>query len=663
MEIVMKEIIFPAKELLNYDLETLRNALTGEFYLEFEDGVLKTNDRETILTLVLWQWIKDRPIELFQRHHISKVIEKRALHVNTHMQLLNTIHWDIYETYKTKGRFKDTQLLEELVEEMYVHGNNFYNYLSIWMEEEVATVSIRDVIDLFNVKEIDEVLSTVEPKDSSILETTKAITQLIAKSDIKSIKENNSVRLARSGVIKTDQLVQALAPTGYIEDLGGEIFKKPLLSNYTDGHRNLYDLMVESRKASLSIEATKSDLEIASYQSRKLELLNESIMAVHPGDCGTKGYIPYRIRKVNGLTRSDLELLEGKYYYLPDDPDKTLHELKRTDDHLIGRIINLRTITHCAHPDPNGVCETCLGAMALTIPNKTNLGHLVTTDLYAFIIQRQLSKKHFLSNTVGKKIELREEDKKYVRLGRDGISYFFTDELKGKPFKITIGSEDGNDLVDVVYMDNLDKVSLNRVSQLGDVTIEIDYGAYVDTKPAILGDNKRKASFTTFALKHIKENKDWTVDAKGRFTIDMTGWDVKQPFAVVPMKADSLADFIKEFKNQVESDAKNEDIRDIAIDPDDFLLDIFGLVNSELSLNFAQIEAVVYGIMIRDAAEKRMELPKPWSKKGIGIMMRAMDLRSLSSSMAYENHVKIFSSMKSFIVRNRLNHPFDKLLM
>jgi len=654
-----KEIVFPARDLLKYDLLDLKNSLTGTFHLEFEDGILATNDRETILTVVLWEWIKDRPIDLFKRHHITEHMKKRNFNGNSHMNLLNVIHWDIYEKYKIKGRFKDNDLLEQLSEELYIHGNNFYNNMCIWMEEEVATVSIRDVIDLFDVKEIKESLETLTPKESSVLGVTRDITNLIAKSDIEDIKRNNVVRMARSGVIKTDQLVQAIAPTGFIEDLGGEIFKYPLLSNYTDGHRNLYDIMVESRKAAQAIEATKTDLELSAYQSRKQELLNEAIMTVHPGDCGTIEYTTFKIRKNNGLTKTDLELLAGKYYFLPNDPDKTLYELKLTDTHLYGKLINLRTITHCAHPDPNGVCETCLGALSLTIPNKTNLGQLMTTDLYAFIIQRQLSKKHYMSNTVVKRLEVHDDDKRFIRVGKDGVSYYFTEELDGKTFKISVGKDDGNNLADVLYVDNFDKLPLNRISEIGSFILEVDYGDYTDTKPIILGDGKRKASFTADALKHIKKKKDWAIEPKGEMTINMTGWDINKPLAIVPMKADSLIDFSTRFKAQIESDAKNEFIRNSAIDPDEFLIDTFDLLNSELSLNMAQVETVVYGVMIRDAESGRYELPKPWSRKGLGVMKRVMSGRSLSAAMAFEDHSKTFSSLKSFTITNRLDHVMD----
>ncbi|BAQ02736.2 hypothetical protein [Ralstonia phage RSL2] len=650
--------------MLKYSHRQLSEVLTGEFYLEFEDGQLLTNDRETNFTMPMWDWIRKRPIPLKKRHHISNSMAKKTFHKNMHMDLLNIIHWDIYEAYKKTGRFGDYDLLEELTKEFYEYGNVMYNLLAVKMGTSVSTVSIKDVIKLFKVPEIADLLEKMRPTEESVLGTTQGITKLISKSTNPEIMNNRAVRMARAGVIKTNQLVQAIAPTGYIEDLGGEIFKYPLMSNYTDGHRSLYDNMVESRKASQAIEATKAELEDAVYQSRRQEILNEILMNVHPGDCGTKGFIPYKIRETNDLTASDLELNEGKYYMLPEDPTETLYELKSTDEHLIGKIIHMRSILHCAHPDPNGVCESCLGAISLTIPKRTNLGQLMTTDLYAFIIQRQLSKKHYLANSVVQKLRVAEEDAQYLEVGRDGISYYFTENLKGLNYKMIISHDEGKSLTDVMYLTDIDRVSIGRITEIGSMALEIEHKGkveYVDRRPFILGTGKRMASFSHDMLKYVKEQY-WEIDDKNNFVIDMSNWDYRKPFAFVPMKNDSLIDFSLGFKSHIESEVKKEEIRDQFTDVDAFLIDTYELLNSELTINMAQVEVAVYGISIRSAKYGDYSLPKPWSKRGIGVMSRAMAMRSLGSTMAFEKHTIIFSSVESFIVKNRPDHPFDAIL-
>lgn len=658
----MSNIVFPANELLEYSSYQLDQVLTGEFHLEFSDGVLFTNDRETNFTMPLWDYIRDRKIPLKKHHHLTHLMAQRMFHKNIHMDILSNIYWDIYEEYRQFGRFGDYELLEKLTAELYQHSNKQYNLQVIRMEDEVVGVSIVDVVQLFDIPEVHDILKTATPTEQSVIAVNNGITKLFSKSKSPAVANKMMVRMARAGVIKAAQLVQAVAPTGYIEDIDGSIFKYPLMSNYTDGHRSLYDNMVESRKAGQAIEATKAELEEAVYQSRRQEILNEIIMTVHPGDCGTKSFTPTKLVQDNGLTESDLVLHAGKYYFDAGGNPADLKEIRPTDEFLYGRIINMRSILHCAHADSNGVCETCLGTMALTIPRRTNLGQLMTTDLYAFIIQLQLSKKHHLANSIIQKLSLSDDDKKFLAVGNDGISYYFTEHMQNAKFKITIPHDDGKSLTDVLYLADITKISIARLTEIGSIRLEIDYGAYTDARPFILGTGKRKASFSHEMLAFVKE-KYWDTDEKSNnFIIDMEGWDVTKPFAYVPMKNDSMADFSLGFKAHIESDVKKEDMRDTMIDPDEYLKDTYDLLNRKLSINMAQVEVAVLGIMIRSAKNDQYALPKPWSDRGVGVMSLAMALRSLAATMAFEKHTIIFNSVKSFINKNRPDHPMDAIL-
>ena len=654
--------IFPAEELLKYSYRELKEVLTGEFYLEFDDGVLFTNDRETIVCMPLWDWIRKRRIKLLKKHHLSYAISKKMFNKNTHMELLSSIHWDIYDEYKKNGRYSDQDLLEELTEELYEHGNVFYNLMCVWMEDEISTVTIGDIIKLFDIKEIDEILSKARPTEESVLNTTREITRVFGKSTNPEVVNKNAIRYARAGVVKLNQLVQAVAPTGYIEGIDGSIFPNPLMSNYTDGHRSLHDNMVESCKASQAIEATKAELEDAVYQSRRQEILNQILMTIHPGDCGTKHFKTTRLKRENGLTATDLYLMAGKNYFLPGEDPSELKKIEMTDEHLYDTIIHMRTINHCAHRDSNGICETCLGGMAETIPRKTNLGQIMTTDLYAYLIQRQLSKKHYLANSIVQKLQVSGDDAKYLAVGRDGVSYHFAKGMENANFKIIISYEEGKSLTDLVYLEDLRRVAISRLTSFRSMSIEIDHGMYSDRRPFLVGTAKRPSSFSHEMLEYIKE-QSWERDDLDNFIIDMSKWDVSKPFAYVPMKNDSLIDFSINFKNHIESDVKKEEQRDLFTDPDTFLEETYELLNKELTINHAQVEVAVYGIMIQSAANSEYALPKPWSKsRGIGVMNKAMALRSLGGGMAFENHSAIFSSTSSFITTNRPDTVMDCVL-
>jgi hypothetical protein len=584
--------------------------------------------------------------------------------------LLNKILWDIYEHYKV-GRYVNRELIEVLNAELYEFGNNQYNDLVRKLSRFATTVSILDMVDLFEIPEIDYELAKIAPTEDGVLGVTKRVTDLLKSSNVPDIKNNRLVRMARSGVIKMNQLAQGMVPTGYIEDLAGVTMPEPLLSNYTDGHRSLYDSVTESLKAGQAINATKAELEDAVYQSRRQEILNEIIGEVQPGDCGTEGGLWFKVltKEENNCTGSDLELLAGKYYYNPDNM-KELLEIKPSDTHLLGKTIKMRVITHCAHPDPNGVCETCLGAISFTIPERTNIGQLMTTNLYAFIIQRQLSKKHYLASSIVQKVTLNHSDKRFLKMGDDGISYYFADRLRGKKVRLYINPVEGDNMVELMGIDSIESVAIARLTELTGISIEAvnpvaDRHGFVieDREPMMLGTDKRRASLTHEMLNYIKKVY-WKVEEKtNNFIIEMDGWDFDRPFAVLPMKNDSLIDFSNSFKKHIESDVKQTEHRDLRIDPDNFLVDTFRLINSELNINMPQVEVAVYGSMIRSHEDRDYALPKPWTKKGVAVMGNAMAYRDLGAAMAYERHAQLFASPGSFIYRNRQSHPLSHILM
>ena len=661
---------FVAEELLKYTKEELAEVLTGQFALEFSDGVIQTNADETIYTLNLWEFIRMHPIPLKKAYHVADYMSRKMLGKNSHMEIVNNMIWDAYEIYR-EGDAIDKALIDRLTYDAYETANLHYNDLVVRYSTRLMPVSFLDIAELFDVEEVDEILSKTKPNERSILATNRALDKLFKTSTNPKIARNRYVMMARAGLVKMNQLVQQFGPSGYIEDINTDIFPVPLMSNYTDGHRSLYDNEVESRKATQAHNATKAELEDAVYQSRGQGFVNSAVARINPGDCHTNEYLIHRLQdtKDNGLLKSDVFLMQGKHVALVSKPDEWF-ELTADRVDLIGELVYIRTITHCADHDPNGVCEKCYGAMALTLPERTNPGALTTQNLYAYIIQRQLSKKHYLGNSVVQKVQIFGDDQKFLRVGEDGISYYLVENPEVTKMKLVISGKDGKNITDVLHLDNVETVNIARITEVGSITLKMDKlmkmgkGSAVigDKRSFILGTKKRLASFSHAFLAHVKKMY-WEVDANNNFVVDMTGWDFNQPLAHVPKRNASLIDFSDAYKDHLDSTVKLAEQRAVRTDPDEFLMETYKLVNEEMEVNFSQIETVVYGAMIRSMEENDYALPKPWSKKGIGVLSTTMAMRSLAAPMAYEQQLAIFNNLKSFVVTNRLDHPYDAVFM
>jgi hypothetical protein len=102
--------------------------------------------------------------------------------------------------------------------------------------------------------------------------------------------------------------------------------------------------------------------------------------------------------------------------------------------------------------------------------------------------------------------------------------------------------------------------------------------------------------------------------------------------------------------------------RDKNVRPDDALIELYDLVNSKLDVNLTVLDVVLYEAMIVSAEDGDYSLPKPWTDEGLGVMSLSMLSRSLSATMAFEDHREAITDPISFISTNRMDHPFDVAL-
>lgn len=115
--------------------------------------------------------------------------------------------------------------------------------------------------------------------------------------------------------------------------------------------------------------------------------------------------------------------------------------------------------------------------------------------------------------------------------------------------------------------------------------------------------------------------------------------------------------------NMLESSVVESTTRNIATTPDSALIDLFDLVNEKLVVNIAVLEVVLYGSMVVSIKDGDYSLPKPWTSKNLGVMRMSMQNRSLSAAFAYEGHRELLVNPASYIKTNRMDHPFDGLLL
>lgn len=662
-----------ARKLLAMTTDDLWETLTGRFILIFDDNEeLETNWRKTVISSYAWefhrQWSKT---PLLKHHHIDALLGKKRYSASTPLDLLGNCMWSVYEIYgDAVGR-------DVLAQRIYQLNNIIYNEMSYRCEADVGSM---DILDWMEVLDHPKIIAMKEKVKDAVNKTPDEGGRMIkeAYGVIDDVLGNgqdlpmNAVSLAlRSRLVNANQVQQSIGPRGYLTDIDSDQFRYPIIPGYVEGIRSLYDSVIESRSAAKALQFSKSPLQEAEYFSRRLQLMCQTVRTLHQNcDCGTTETLRWQVRgkEVNEegdeVFGGDLPLLVGKFYI--DEKSGGLRVIrgdKHDHEHLIGKSIRLRSVIHCAHPDPYGVCATCFGELSLSVlDDRTNLGHMCCTSMTQKSSQSVLSVKHLDSSAAVEPASLTLDEKKFFKISADGMSYLLADRLKGKPVKLIIPAMFAPNITDVLANHSIDDLNIRQVSEMREIAVQVKEGnVEFDPERVNTSKDRRLASLTYPMLRHIRKVR-WDFNANNDYVIDMTGWDWNEPVMTLPLIHFNMSDHSKDIASMLESSKKQMEARDKDVSPDAFLVELYNLVNDKLTVNLAVLEVVLYGAMIISAEDDDYRLPKPWTDRGLGVMDMTMDRRSLSATMAYEGHYDVFISPESYTKKNRPDHPMDALI-
>lgn len=680
-----------AQKLLGYTPEQLWDSLEGDFILLFGDEEVPTNHREVIYSSYVWAFHRRFPkTPLKKTHHIQSVTKGKELPAQAHLKLINAVFWDVFDAYRDD--YSDPRvLLDELSLMVYQITNHMYNELSVRLEAFVTSLDITDFIAITQhppiaqaQRETEELVHQlydreIDPmvKDSSQAVAEAKIVEIneLIQSEINTAPELRLNPLAvaiRTGIARMGQALQCLGPRGFITDVDSYIFPKPVTSGYIHGMRSLYASIIESRSAAKALMNTTKPLQDSEYFSRRQQLVCMNIRNLHMCDCGSQHYLLWHVRDVQyeGTTKisdGDLLTIAGKYYL--DEESNQLQVIKKSDTHLIGKTIKMRSITAgCNHPDPNGVCATCFGETGLALPINSNLGHSACVTMTAILGQLILSTKHYDSSSTVEGIVLTNKpiEKKYLSAEVNGNSYYLSESLKGKKVKLYVNVDYAKGLPDLRLINDVNQINLERTSQFPVVMISVtDDRGYVESTSLNVHVHHRLSSLSPEMLAYLKLKgfevvKD-TRDA--RYEFDMSGWDYKKPVFVLPMRHFNMSNHQGEIAKMLESTAEEMEKRSKYVQPTNMLVEFHDLVNRRLNVNLSVLDAIIYSSMVVDTDEPNYDLPKPWTRSGLGVLRLLLSNRSLSAQLGYQGHRHTFTDPSSFVVKNRMDHSFDVIFM
>lgn len=653
---------YEAKQLMEMGREALWQLPEGKMTVVFDDGELVTNNRRTVYSAYMWELHRQYPLTPFLiRHHI----QQEGLRTDSHIGIMSAIVSDLIDAYRASGLTVD---MEELSRLIYRITNDIYNDFTYRLENQVRSISILDFVDVIHHPRVREANAKVEPNQASIDACLREITQTLL--DPKELKGNAIAEAVRNKKVSAAQALQCVGPIGQVTDVDSGFFRKPILTSFTHGVRNLTDSMQASRMATKASAAAEDDLRHVEYFNRRLQLFAETIAHLHHTDCGSQRYLDWPVR-----TSKDLEMITGKYYLTEGG---VLKAVSKVDRQLIGTTVKLRSVINCELPDRRGVCSVCFGELSDSLPRYTNVGHFSATALCEQSTQAVLSIKHSDVTSIDETLAISDFDAKYIEQGLVSNTIKITEEMRGRLRYLTLEAKEAVHLQDISYVKDVRVLQPTFISELTTVLLSVKRADGFDILPIAVNCGGRKASLTHEALDYIKR-KGYILQEDGTFLVDLTEWDVALPMFILPQKhvnmleyMNEIASFVrgsvfksKKVRKQKKKRAGAEPAVTIAsfADASEALQAFYGLVSSRLFVNLAHLEVLIRCGRCVDPWNGDFRVALPHEPGAFAAFDAIMSGRSLSAAMAYENHANVLYDPATYIQRARPDHVLDPMLV
>lgn len=635
--------MYQAKALAAMSREQLWALPDGPMKVQFDDGILDTDNRATIYSVYLWPYYSRFPnMPALKHHHLGSL----RIGSETHMTLLERVIQDCLVAYNEELD------IEELCKMAYVATNEMYNDFTYNLESNVTSISILDFVKVLRHPVIRKANDTAEPNRLSIDKTHAKIEGVLL--DPKELVGNPLAIVARNGLVSMSQILQCVGPRGYLTDVDSHLFPHPIMRGFAHGLTSLHDKMIESRSAAKALTFTEKPLQETEYFNRRLQLLAATLSTIVPGDCGSDRYMNWFIEG------NDLSVLAGKYYLA----DKGLRVLQESDTQLRGTTVKLRTAFHCKLPNSNSVCAVCFGKLARSVPKGTNVGHVSATALCEKVSQKVLSVKHDDKSSAGDVMELSEIDQKYIRVVSEPPAIKLAGRMANRHVVLTMKASEASRLPSIEYTDDVRELNVANISDL--VAVELSFIGSKDLPVVVpVSAGTRHSSMSHELLDYIKQ-KRWSVDAQGNYSVDLCDWDIEQPLFMLPLKHINMLDYMKTIEAFLKASRTSTGGKRSLLDhdtPESALREFNQLVSSQLKVNIAHLEILVKVTMVASSKNKDYRIPLDGNVVEWGTFSDIMANRSLSAAMAYEKHKQVLNDPGTYLTTIRPYHILDPILM
>ena len=654
----MKRKAVPVREFMKFEPYTLTTDLRTDHSVLFEDNVVvDLNYKEIIIMRYIFIVIEKYPeLKIVSDYNIQNYYVNGLFSKGTINKLYRHIFKDlVHYILEPQNRIDE---LDNIFKSMYIALNRIYNEVVYSNIEYASTINILDLLDIQFKPDMLDAMNKVKVEKSvdSINNAYKTLDKIF-KTD-ESIQDNNVTKAYLSGMVNANQIKQVLGPRGYGTEIDNKVYKTPIVSSFTMGMQNIYEMAVESRSGAKALYLSTNAVRTAEYFARELQLMTMAVEKIEFTDCGNKDYINWYVNEDSGTGKSDLHTLQGKYY-LNEETGKE-EVIKLTDTHLIGKTIKLRSVVNCKLKNKYHVCSKCYGELAYSIFPHFSVGHISTTTLTEKITQSILSTKHLVASANTSDIVLDTTTAKFFTV-KDKTSIAFKPEvIKNNNEVYIIISQDQCFGIKDIKRSDISKLDPSRISRISTFLLKIKVGDKFELFPIHINQGNRYGNFTVNFLEYII-NSDYILDDQDRYVIPLDKFKSTAAIIRLPQVEFSFLEYAREIKKLLKSISvlKKSYSKET---PESILQKLYTLVNTKLTINISVLEIIIYSMMIKSLVPRNFDLARGADDPQIIGFKDIIANRSLGAAYGWERVVNILLSPTAFDTSYIVNHPLDVLL-
>lgn len=661
-----------ARDFMNMDVLGKWPLPDEKLEIEFDDGIMVTNTRRTIVSWFCWELHRQFPLTpIYMRHHIGNQFFTAQATLVAMSNIIRDLHYAYFDP--TMSDHQETSYDREFAWKTIARvENEIYNHLSINLEEWHTSTNAFHLLELYDHPAMKEAREAIKPNQLAITRAYERSSEILMKDP--TLLHNPIVRGLRSKQIKLTQMLQILVCRGYLTDIDQIIFRKPITVGFFEGLTTMHDIMIESCSAKKALISTKKPLRIVEYFNRKMQLSTVVVHTLLWKDCKSERYADIHVDP--GMFRS----LEGKFYLTNKGQ---LSPITEFDRHLIGQTIQIRSAMFCNHRGDGAVCRVCFGENAWSVPNRTNIGHVCSTEMCHEGSQLVLSTKHYDGSSVVDEIIISDHDADYICVAMPDLNNQEADNTDSSAIKfnprlskmepvLILESrarppvDNASGLPSITPHTAIEHLSIHRVTSFREVQIRVrnlrdeEYTAHVS-----VSQGARLGALSKPMLRYIQDY-GYTVMEDGKFMVDLKDWNFDEVVFGLPMRHSNMLDYMSEIEHFIRSPSKKDDQRVSTVrklksytDPVEALIDFHDLVSSKLSVNICHLEVILLSLMRPADDPDDYCLPDIDRESMFEEHGTLMAMRSAGGLLAYERQPDTIDNVDSYLIKKRPPHVLD----